>query len=182
MSTTAATRTAWKLDSVHSAVEFRIRHMMVSSAKGRFTGVEGTIEADEENPANSTVAVTIDASTINTGDERRDGHLKSPDFLDVANFPTITFQSTRIAPLSAEHLHVFGNLTIHGVTREVLLDTEFGGIGKSPYGMTIAGFSATTEISRKDFGLTWNVALETGGVMLADTVKIAIEAEFVKQS
>lgn len=181
MSASTATRTIWKLDPVHSSVEFRIRHMMVSSAKGRFTGVEGAIEADETNPENSTIAVTIDTSTVDTRDERRDGHLKSPDFLDVANFPTITFRSTSVEAVSSEQLRVVGDLTVHGVTREIVLDTEFGGIGKSPYGMMVAGFSAETEISRKDFGMTFNVALETGGVMLADTVKIAIEAEFVKQ-
>ena len=182
MSATASTRTTWKLDPVHSSVEFRIRHLMVSTVKGHFSGLEGVIEADETNPATATLSVTIDASTINTRDERRDGHLKSPDFLDIANYPTITFKSTSVKALSKEHLLITGDLTVHGVTREIVLDTEFGGIGKSPYGTSVAGFSAETEISRKDFAMTYNATLETGGMLLGDTVKVAIEAEFVKQS
>ena len=131
MSASTTARTTWKIDAVHSSVEFRVRHMMVSTAKGRFTGLEGLIEADETNPANSSVAVTIDASTIDTRDERRDGHLKSGDFLDVATYPTMSFTSTSVKVLSADRFQITGDLTLHGVTREVVLDTEFGGIGKS---------------------------------------------------
>jgi polyisoprenoid-binding protein YceI len=178
---TPATRTTWTLDPHHTLVEFSAKHMMVTTVKGRFTSVRGTILADEANPTQSSIEVEIDAASLDSRSEMRDNHLRSADFLDVERYPTITFKSTRIEQLDDERGRVYGNLTIHDATREVALDTTFNGRGKSPYGKEVAGFSAQTSINRKDFGLNWNVALETGGWLVSDTVKIAIEAELVKQ-
>lgn len=187
MTTTAETtptqRTTWTIDPSHSLVEFSAKHMMFTTVKGRFTGVRGSIAADESNPANSSVEVTIDAASLTSGDEKRDGHLKSPDFLDVATYPEITFKSTRVQPLddAGDKLRVVGDLAVHGVTKEVVLDTEKTGVGKTPFGTEVAGFSATTSLNRKDWGLNWNVALEAGGVLVGETVKLALEIEAVKQ-
>jgi len=181
MTTTAETtptqRTTWTIDPSHSLVEFSAKHMMFTTVKGRFTGVRGSIAADESNPANSSVEVTIDAASLTSGDEKRDGHLKSPDFLDVATYPEITFKSTRVQPLddAGDKLRVVGDLAVHGVTKEVVLDTEKTGVGKTPFGTEVAGFSATTSLNRKDWGLNWNVALEAGGVLVGETVKLALD-------
>jgi polyisoprenoid-binding protein YceI len=174
-------QTTWELDASHTLVEFSAKHMMVTTVKGRFTDVKGTITTDFADHSKGSVDVTIDAATIDTRDEKRDGHLKSPDFLDVANFPTITFKSTRVLVQDATHLNVVGDLTIHGVTKQVELDTELNGEGTTPYGTHVAGFTATTKISRKEFGLNWNVALETGGFLVGDEVKISIEGEAVQK-
>lgn len=176
------TRTTWAIDASHSNVEFGVKHMMFTTVKGRFAGVSGTIELDEANPANSSANVTIDASTIDTRDEKRDAHLRSADFFDVEQFPTITFESTRVEPKSSGEWRVFGNLTIHGVTHEVELATSYSGAGKNPWGQEVAGFEATTKISRKAFGLEWNVALETGGLLVGDEIKISIDLQAAKQS
>jgi len=172
-----ATQTTWKIDPSHSTIEFSAKHMMFTTVKGRFTGVQGTIVADEANPARSSVAVTIDATSLDSRDERRDGHLRGVDFLDVDTYPHITFETTRVEPVSANELHVYGNLTIRGVTREVKLDTTYHGTGTTPWGTTVAGFTAETQINRKDFGLVWNVALETGGVLVSDNVKISLDVQ-----
>lgn len=174
--------TTWELDAKHSLVEFSAKHMMITTVKGRFSDVSGTIVTDMADHSKASVNVTIDATTITTGDAQRDGHLKSPDFLDVQQFPTITFKSTKVLIEDAMHLNVVGDLTIHGVTRSVELDTELTGEGTTPYGQTVAGFSATTTISRKDFGLNWNVALEAGGFLVSDQIKVMIEGEAVKKS
>ncbi len=155
--------------------------MMVATVKGRFTGVRGQIIDVGEDPSRSSVQVEIDAASIHTGDEKRDAHLRSADFLDVENHPTVTFKSTRVEERGKDRLRVVGDLTIRGTSREVTLDTEFQGRGKNPWGKEVAGFSAQTEINRKDFGLNWNVALETGGVLVSDRVKIALEVEVVKE-
>lgn len=185
MTTTASIgtgqRTIWQIDPKHSLVELAVKHMMFTTVKGRFTGVQGTINADEANPANSTVEVTIDAATINTGADDRDNHLRSPDFLDVQSFPTITFKSTRVEPVGSDRLRVTGDLALHGVTHSVVLDAEIGGRGKTPFGTEIMAFSGQTTVNRKDFGLLWNVALESGGVLVGDTVKVLVEVEAVKQ-
>jgi len=170
-------QTTWELDASHSTVEFSVKHMMISTVKGHFTGVKGTIVTDMADHTKGSVDVTIDAATVDTRDEKRDGHLKSPDFFDVANFPTITFKSTRVTAQDATHLNVVGDLTIHGVTKQVELDTELNGEGDTPFGTHIASFSATTKINRKDFGLTWNVGLEAGGFLVSDEIKISIEGE-----
>ncbi|WP_448336806.1 YceI family protein [Chloroflexus aurantiacus] len=171
----------WVIDASHSMITFSVRHMMISKVRGRFTRFDGTVDFDEQNPTNSKVQVTIDASSIDTRDERRDGHLMSPDFLDVANYPTLTFVSKRVEVIDESHGRLIGDLTIRGVTREVTLDVEYNGQSKSPWGTISAGFSATTKINRKDWGLTWNVALETGGVLVGEEVTIEIEIEIVKQ-
>jgi polyisoprenoid-binding protein YceI len=172
----------WQIDASHSAVHFSVRHMMISKARGTFEQFEGTIEADEENPTGATVDVKIDAASINTKDANRDNHLRSPDFLNAETFPHITFKSTRLEQIDAEHAKLYGELTIRDVTKPVVLDVEYQGQAKSPWGTTSAGFSASTTINRKDFGLTWNVGLETGGVLVGDEVTIDIELELVKQA
>jgi polyisoprenoid-binding protein YceI len=175
------TRTVWKLDPAHTDVQFSSRHMMVTTVRGRFTHVDGTIVLDEVNPTQSSVEVDIVAASLDSHQEQRDAHLKSADFLDVEHYPTITFRSTRIEPTNASHARVVGELTIRGVTREVVLDTEFFGRQKHVMGHQITGFSATTTINRKDWGLTWNMPIETGGWLVGDTIKVEIDVEAVLQ-
>jgi polyisoprenoid-binding protein YceI len=155
--------------------------MMISNARGHFQTFSGTIDFDEANPANTTVAVQIDVASINTGDEKRDAHLKSPDFFDAEKYPQITFQSTRVDVKNKTHAVLYGDLTIRDVPHEVALDVEFNGQAKSPWGTTNAGFSAKAQIKRKQWGLNWNVALETGGWLVGDDITISIELEIVKQ-
>ena len=170
----------YEIDPAHTSVQFSVRHLMLSNVRGEFTKVSGTIKFDSENPANSTVEGTIDATSINTRDAQRDAHLKSADFLDVENFPTLIFRSTQVVPHSGGG-KVTGDLTIHGVTHVVTLDVEGSTQEiKDPWGKQRFGVSATTKLSRKDFGLTWNAALETGGVMVGDEVKITIDVEAVR--
>jgi polyisoprenoid-binding protein YceI len=171
----------WAIDTTHSSIEFSVRHMMVAKTKGRFTTWSGTIQIADD-PAASTVSIEIDAASIDTKDETRDNHLRSADFLDVERFPTISFRSTA-AKGSATSWVVTGDLSIHGVTQPVELNLELEGVvERDPWGMARAGFSGETEIDREDFGLTWNQALETGGVLVGKKVKIAFEVEAVKQS
>ncbi len=173
--------TTYKIDPAHSSAQFTIRHMMITNVRGSFKKVEGTIVLDRENPAASSVEATIDAGTINTNEEQRDAHLKSPDFLDVAKYPTITFVSTRVAPSSNGEWKVDGNLTIHGVTRPVTLDVEAPSEeGKDLRGYIRIGTSAATKIKRGDYGLTFNAALETGGVVLGDELKIELDISAVR--
>jgi polyisoprenoid-binding protein YceI len=182
MSTTTQTaaRTTWKLDPIHSHIEFSVRHLMITTVKGRFTGVDGTVSIDEADPSNSEVDVRIEASTIDTREPQRDAHLRSADFLDVEKFPHLTFKSRRITDRKGSAFKLAGDLTIHGVTREAVLDVTDEGRGKDPWGGERAGFSASTKINRKDYGLTWNQALETGGVVVGDEVKIHLELQFVR--
>ena len=174
--------TKWTFDAAHTQANFSARHMMVSTVRGSFRKVDGTLDFDPANPANASVEATIDVSSMDsTGVEQRDQHLLSPDFLDVEKFPTITFKSTRVeANKDNSEATVYGNLTIKDVTREVALDVEFHGEGTTPYGQNIVGFEASTKIDREDFGLTWNVALETGGWLVGKDIKISIDAEFIK--
>lgn len=167
----------WTIDPAHSLAEFGVRHMMVSTVKGRFKDVEGTLIIDDSDLSKSSVHVEIAAASIDTRDEKRDAHLRSADFLDADNYPTITFTSTKVEPRGANDLRVTGDLTIRGVTRPVELKATFNGRGKSPFGQEVIGYSATTSINRKDFGLVWNVGLETGGVLVGDEVKISLEVE-----
>lgn len=176
--------TTWTIDPSHSLVEFTARHMMITRVKGRFPGVSGTVVTNEAEPSKSSVNVEIDAASIDTREEKRDGHLRSGDFLDVENFPHLTFRSTRIEgnPKSAgDSFTLVGDLTIRGTTREVSLDATFDGSGTDPWGGTRASFSAETKIDRREFGLTWNQALETGGVLVGNEVKISLEVQAVKQ-
>ena len=173
---------AWEIDKAHSEISFRVRHMMVSNVRGQFESFSGTVDADEENPENSSVYVEIDAASINTRQADRDAHLRSPDFLDVENYPTITFKSTRVEQTGENTGKLHGDLTIRGVTKPVTLDVEYHGQAPSPLGpMITAGFSATTKINRKDWGLAWNVPIETGGVLVGEQVQIDIEVELIKQ-
>jgi polyisoprenoid-binding protein YceI len=172
---------AWELDPVHSLIEVSVKHMMVSTVKGRFKKFTVDLALDEQNPENSSIDVTADAASIDTGQEMRDNHLRSPDFLDVANFPTITFKSKKVERQGEEHARVIGDLTIRGVTKEVAFDATFEGEVKDMQGKRRAAFSAKSSISRKDFGLNWNVALESGGWLVSDKVQIAIELEVVER-
>lgn len=171
----------YKLDNTHTSAEFSARHMMITTVRGGFKTVNGTLFFDPHNPANSSVEAVIDTNSMSsTGVEQRDAHLKSPDFLDVANYPTITFRSTKVEPYDNNtRAKVTGDLTIRDVTRSVVLDVEFLGEAKSPFGHTAIGFSATTKINREDFGLTWNMALETGGWLVSKEVTINVEAEAI---
>lgn len=169
----------WQLDKSHSSVEFQARHLMVSKVRGSFDDFEAVIVIGE-TPEQSSVDATIRLASVNTGDEKRDEHLRSADFFDVASNPTMTFKS-RTVRAEGDTYKVDGDLTILGVTKALTLDVEFNGIGKDPWGGTRAGFSASTEISRKEFGLEWNVALETGGVLVGDKVKVELEIQAVQQ-
>ena len=182
MSTATATQaqTTWKIDPTHSHVEFAVRHLMISSVKGRFGVVEGTVVTGEGHPATADVNVTIDAASIDTREAQRDAHLKSADFFDVEKFPTLTFHGTRLGG-AGDRFTLTGDLTLHGVTREVTLDVTAEGRGKDPWGGDRAGYSATGKIKRSDFGLTWNQVLEAGGIAVGDEIKIALDVELVKQ-
>jgi polyisoprenoid-binding protein YceI len=172
----------WTLDTAHSGIGFAIRHMVVAKVRGRFGGWTGTVKLDEQDLTRSAVDVQIEAGSIDTGNAQRDTHLRSADFLDVEQFPTLRFQSTRIENAGAERFRVVGKLTIHGVTREVELAVERGGQGKDPWGNQRVGFAATTSILRSDFGLTWNQALETGGLLVADRVDIELDVQAVQSA
>lgn len=179
ISTPRAT-TTWTIDPDHSLVEFAAKHMMITTVKGRIAQVRGTIVLDEANPAGSSAEAEFDAASIDTRSAQRDTHLRSPDFLDVEQFPSLNFRSTRVegAPTGeGASFRVVGDLTIHGVTREVVLDATFEGRGIDPWGVEKASFSAATKIDRRDFGLTWNAALETGGVLVSNEVKIHLEIQ-----
>lgn len=172
----------YEIDPAHTRAHFKIRHLMVSNVRGEFSKVTGTVVFDADNPGNSKLEATIDASTVNTSEEARDTHLKSADFLDVATFPTLKFVSKSVAKVGPETLKVVGDLTIHGVTKEAVLDVE-GPTGevKDPWGTMKAGASATTKINRKDFGLTWNQALETGGVLVGEDITITLDVELIRK-
>jgi polyisoprenoid-binding protein YceI len=172
---------AWQIDSAHSQIQFSVKHMMISTARGTFDRFTGTVEADEQNPTAARVDVQIEAASINTRDEKRDGHLRSPDFFNADEYPYLTFKSTRVERLDERTGKLYGELIIRDVTRPVVLDIEYAGMAKSPWGTTSAGFSATTKINRKEFGLNWNVALETGGWLVGEQITISIELELVKQ-
>jgi len=174
------TRTTWTLDPAHTTVEFVAKHMMITTVKGRFAEFTGTIVADDVRLEDSTVEVTMQAASLDTRSEQRDAHLRSPDFLDVEHYPEVTFRSTGLRG-SKESFKLTGDLTIRGVTRPITLDVTFEGEGKDPWGGTRASFSAKGEFDRRDFGLTWNVALETGGILVSNEVKINIEAQVVAQ-
>lgn len=170
----------YTIDPAHSAVHFSVRHMMLSNVRGEFTRLSGSVKFDPQNPASATIQASIDATSISTRDAQRDTHLKSADFLDVEKFPSLTFHSKQIHPHEGG-AKVTGELTIHGVTREITLDVEGPTAEiKDPWGKQRVGASATTKLSRKDFGLVWNSALETGGVMVGDEVKITIDVEAVR--
>jgi polyisoprenoid-binding protein YceI len=175
-----STSTIWKIDSSHSHIEFAVKHLMITTVKGRFADVEGEIVIPDGDPSHASVTATINAASIDTHTTQRDDHLRSADFLDAANFPTLTFTSKRITG-SADEFTVIGDLTIRGVTREITLEATKEGAGKDPWGGERAGFSAKTKIDRREFGLLWNQAIESGGVVVGNEVKVSIEIEAVKQ-
>uniref|UniRef100_A0A831TIB4 Polyisoprenoid-binding protein n=1 Tax=Thermorudis peleae TaxID=1382356 RepID=A0A831TIB4_9BACT len=172
----------WEIDPVHSEIAFSVRHMMVATVRGRFNQFQGVIEFDPAHPESGRVEVTIDAASIDTRNEQRDNHLRSPDFLNVEQYPTITFVSKRIEPLGDNRFRVVGDLTLRGVTREVALDAEFLGVGKDPWGGERAGFTARTKLNRHDFGASWNVALEAGGFLVGDTLDVTLDIEAVRKA
>jgi polyisoprenoid-binding protein YceI len=173
--------TTWNLDPVHSVAEFKVKHMMISNVKGQFTTLAGVLSLDETNHTNSRVEASIQAASINTRDAQRDTHLKSPDFFDAEKFPTLSFKSTRIGRSGNGELAVTGDLTIRGVTRNVVFTVEGPTPpAKDPWGNARVGLSATTKINRKDFGLTWNATLETGSILVGDEVTITLDVQFVK--
>jgi len=173
--------TTWNLDPAHSVAEFKVKHMMIANVKGHFSKVSGVLVRDESDPSKDRVEATIEAGSIETRDPQRDAHLKSADFFDVEKFPTLHFKSTAINVVAQDELSVEGDLTIHGITRKVRFAVEGPTPpAKDPWGNTRIGISATTKISRKDFGLTWNASLETGGILVGDDVTITLDAQFVK--
>ena len=171
----------WAIDTTHTEAAFTARHLMVTKVRGRFAGSGGAVTI-AENPLESSVEATLDVASVHSGETGRDEHLLSADFFDVANYPTITFRSTKVTAAGDGEYKLTGELTIKDVTRPVTLDLEYLGTIDSPFGDTRAGFSASTEISRKDWGLGWNVALEAGGVVVGDKVKINIDAETILQN
>jgi polyisoprenoid-binding protein YceI len=172
----------WQIDSSHSGIHFSVRHMVVAKVRGQFERWTGTVSAVDGNLDQATVDVVIDASSIQTGVADRDAHLKSADFFDVANYPELTFRSKQVKPVTDDHYVLVGELTIRGTTREVGLQVSSAGRVKDPWGNQRAGFSARGSIDRREFGLTWNAALETGGVVVGDRIEIEIEVEAVLQA
>jgi polyisoprenoid-binding protein YceI len=170
----------WTIDGAHSSAEFAVKHMMVSTVKGRFRSVAGTLQIDEADPTRSSIEASIDVASVDTGAEQRDEHLRSDDFFNVEAYPAITFRGTRISG-AGDEWKLDGDLTIRDVTRPVSLDVEFEGKGPDAFGGERAGFAATTKINRRDFGVNWNGLIEAGGVVVSDTVKITLNIEAVKQ-
>jgi polyisoprenoid-binding protein YceI len=171
----------WNLDAGHSAAGFKVRHMMISHSKGEFSGLSGVLQLDEVDYTHSTVEASIPVSTLRTGDDSRDEHLKNADFFDVEKFPTMTFKSTSMRSTGARNYAVTGDLTIHGVTKSVTLTVEdVSQPSKDPWGNWRIGLSASAKINRKDFGLTWNSALESGGVLVGDEVTLTLDVQFVQ--
>jgi len=173
---------SWTIDPAHSRVGFAIKHMMISTVRGEFTEFEGEITLDEQDPSRSQATGRVTVSSIDTGNAERDGHLRSADFFDAEKHPTITFVSRRIEPQSGDSFRVTGDLTMHGVTKELTLDAELTAPAKDPWGNMRRGVNLTGSLNRKDFGLTWNQALETGGFLVDDKVKLEIDLEVVQAS
>jgi polyisoprenoid-binding protein YceI len=177
----SAAITTWKIDPAHSSAEFKVKHMMISNVKGSITGITGDLTEHATDASLSSIEATLDVATLNTNDAQRDGHVKSADFLEVEKYPKITFKSTKVDRKASDEYAVTGDLTIHGVTKPVTLTVEGPSAPhKDPWGNTRIGLSATTKINRKDFGLTWNATLETGGILVGEEVHITIDVEFIK--
>jgi len=176
----AATRT-WTIDPTHSIVEFAVKHFVVATVKGRFREIEGTLQVDEAHPENSSVSASIDVASVDTNAPDRDAHLRSDDFFNAEKYPKITFRSTRVERIDDTHFKLVGGLTIRDVIREVVLDGEYEGQVDDPWGNRRAAFTATTEISRKEFNVKWNELIETGGAVVGDKVKMTLEVEAIRQ-
>ena len=172
----------WDVDPAHTRLGFAARHAMVATVRGGFDVFSGTIVIDQANPAGSSAEVEIDAASISTGNEQRDGHLRSADFLDVENYPTLTFRSTSAEEVDADTYTLHGELTIKGQSRPVTLELDFQGTGGDPFGNTRAGFEGKATINRKDWGLSWNVAIEGGGILVGEKVKIELDVSAIKRS
>ena len=172
---------AWEIDPAHSEAMFSVRHAMISTVRGHFNVISGHLHIDEQNPANSWVEANADVASINTRDEKRDGHLRSPDFFDAAQYPTITFKSKQVERTSNDEYKVTGDLTMHGVTKEVPFIAQYGGQGKDAFGMHRAGLSIKAKINREDWGLNWNAAIEAGGVLVSKEVNIEIDLSAINQ-
>jgi len=174
-------RNTYQIDAAHSSLQFSVRHLMVSNVRGTFSGVTGTVSYDPDKPTETTIEASLDVNSVSTNDEKRDGHLKSPDFFDVAQYPVMTFKSKRVEGGTAKEQKVVGDLTLHGVTKEVtLIVDEISNEAKDPWGNTKIGATAKGKLKRSDFGLTWNAPMETGGFMVGDDVKIEFDLEFLK--
>lgn len=171
---------SWNIDTAHTVVQFSVRHMMLAKVRGQFEKFSGTVNLDEAHPENTSVDIKVDTASINTREAKRDDHLRSPDFFDAEKYPNISFDSKRVEVTSPSTAYLFGDLTIKDLTREVKMDVEYTGKAKSPWGTTSVGFNGSTKINRKDWGLTWNQALETGGVLVGDDVDLTIELELVQ--
>lgn len=175
---TLAHATTWEIDPSHTSIQFSVRHMMATTVKGQFEKVKGTLELDDKDITKSTVEVTIDVASVNTNDPKRDGHLKSPDFFDVAKFPTATFKSTKVQKAGKNKLKVTGDLTLHGITKPVVLEVEGPSQAyQTPFGTTVRGIHATGKIDRKDFQISWNKALDNGGLLVGNEVSLDLNAE-----
>jgi polyisoprenoid-binding protein YceI len=173
----------WEMDPSHSAVEFSVRHMMVSTVKGQFEKVQGTVELDDKDVSKSVVQVTVDLASVNTHEPKRDGHLKSPDFFDVAKYPTATFKSTKVEKAGKNKLKVTGQLDLHGVSKPVVLEVRsLTDAFKTPFGTTVRGVNATAKLDRKDFGIGWNKVLDNGGVVVGNEVTLEINAELIEKA
>jgi len=182
LSPALALASTWDIDPAHSTVEFSVRHMMVTTVKGQFQKVKGTVELDEKDPSKSTVEVSIETASIDTREAKRDAHLKSPDFFDAAKFPALTFKSTKIEKAGKGKFKITGDLTMHGITKVVVLAVEGPSASiKDPYGRTVRGVMATGKLDRKDWGMTWNKALDSGGFVVSDEVKLDINAELAER-
>jgi polyisoprenoid-binding protein YceI len=173
---------SWEIDATHSQATFSVKHMMISTVRGHFEVLSGKLHIDEEHPDNSWVEAEVDAASINTRDAKRDAHLRSPDFFDVEKYPKITFKSTKVTPTGNNEYRVTGDLTMHGVTKEETFHADYSGQVKDLYGLQRAAFSVKGKINRKDFGLNWNVALETGGVLVGEDVNIEIDLAAVQKA
>ena len=171
---------SWTIDNSHTQVEFSVRHLMISKVRGQFEKFSGQVELDEAHPENTTLEVKIETASVNTRDAKRDGHLKSADFFESEDYPYMVFVSKRTELVDKEHARLVGDLTIRDVTREVVLDVEYVGKAKSPWGTTSVGFAASTKINREDWGLTWNQTLESGGVLVGKEIEITIEIELME--
>lgn len=172
----------WTIDSAHSEIGFKVKHLVISTVSGKFTSFEGKVESEKDDFADAKISFSADIDSIHTGNEQRDGHLKSADFFDAANHPKLTFESTTgLKKKSGNDYTVDGNLTLRGVSKPITLDVEFGGIIKNPYGQIVAGFEISGKINRQDYGLSWSAMTEAGGLVVSDEVKLVVNAEIIKQ-
>jgi len=174
--------TLWTIDKTHSEIQFKIRHLMITHVTGSFGRFDATIETTDDNFDTAKINFSAEVDSITTNNEQRDGHLKSADFFEISKYPTLLFVSTKFENISGEEYNLYGDMTFHGVTKNIKLQVEHGGVIKDPWGMTRTGFSIEGKINRKDFGLTWNAATEAGGVVLSEDVKLHANVEFVKQA